>query len=541
MFVPPVSQTLLALCLLPALAMLLTWSFTTARYYRQISSLRKQSVAEPAQIPYAIPWLGHAIAFLLSPPGSYWDRLFAWHSRSTGICTLLIAGTKTHIIYSKTAAQVLLRHHLAVREDFDTKISTNILDMGVEDVERTETGRHDDTALNRKYLMGPDSVVELTARFAANLEKYLLDDDLKAERSQPVALYYGWLRDRMFRATCHSFLGSRLLEGYPLLAEDIWSFDAAVPRFFFRLPWFMMPDAARRRHRMFREFAQWRRDMRRESGGYIADIEDGPDWEPKFGSRFIRARQLGYDSVGLSDRGAAASDAIITFALVSNPYPAAAWMLFNILSPDCPADLLPRVLSAIGTSRYSDGTLDIRRLIANPLLSSIWTEVLRMYIDVLVARNLVSDVVVPLDPDGTRSALLRAGSHLFVPSWISHHDAADWTADNARPAMQFDAERFLTRDPETGQETFKPWSAGGAFVPFGGGAHMCPGRVLAKHKALTTLAVLLTHYSFEVKGFTDAGERLSPSMPTPKATSLPGSGVHPPDGDILVVPTRRKP
>ena len=101
-----------------ALAMVasaIPWALTTLRYHDAMKPTRSTGkdsppLSEPATIPHSIPWLGHALQFLLSPPGQYWQNLFSWHPRSSGICTLLIAGRKTHIVYSRTAAQVLLRH-----------------------------------------------------------------------------------------------------------------------------------------------------------------------------------------------------------------------------------------------------------------------------------------------------------------------------------------------------------------------------------------------------------------------------------------------
>ncbi|KAI7684379.1 hypothetical protein KC353_g21221, partial [Hortaea werneckii] len=95
-----------------AIALLLTGIriYTTWSYYlalRQFTSQPhattgpgvKQSVTPP-QIPYTLPFLGNTRDFLAPYPGQYWTKLFSWHPRSTGICTLLVGGRKTHILFS---------------------------------------------------------------------------------------------------------------------------------------------------------------------------------------------------------------------------------------------------------------------------------------------------------------------------------------------------------------------------------------------------------------------------------------------------------
>lgn len=239
----------------------------------------------------------------------------------------------------------------------------------------------------------------------------------------------------------------------------------------------------------------------------------------------------------------------MTFALASNAIPATGWMLMHILSPHTNPTILPRVLAELQNSLKSDQkTLDVPALMAQPLLQSVWTETLRLYADVLVTRNLPEDLTLPLDEDGKRIVTLKKGDNVFAPSWLGHHDPIAWgsaaTNDdekahhNNSPTSyaDFDPERFLTLDPETGKATFSMGTGGGTngkFFPFGGGKTICPGRVFAKQEAVGALAMVLLEFDFDVLGFVDAQGHRTEAFPG-FAKAFAGSGALAPGGDLRV-------
>lgn len=264
--------------------------------------------------------------------------------------------------------------------------------------------------------------------------------------------------------------------------------------------------------------------------------QEGPAWEPLLGSRLNRARQLNYKHRKLNTHSGAALDLGITFAISSNAIPATGWMLMHILDPNADRTLLPRVMSELRNAQKADGSLDVPILISQPLLQSIWTETLRLYTDVLVTRNLSEDLALPLDEDGKRQALLRKGDNVFAPSWLGHHDAAAWSGKIH--SEEFYAERFLSRDSETGQEMFTMSGTTGKFFPWGGGKTICPGRVFAKQEALGALAMVLLKFDFEVKGFVDADKQPTQMFPG-YAKAFAGSGALAPGGDVSVKVRKR--
>lgn len=524
-----------------ALALILTRLITTWNYYMSLRQFRDsphggQKIVTPPQIPYWIPWLGNSLDFLKPSPGAFWSQLFSYHPRDTGVCTLLMGGKKSHIVFSPTTVQAIFKAKSPKRDQFDLELYEHVFKMTPDQAQAAFDGKHSEEIMNGKYMINFEKVNELTEHFTKSLENVLSRDaEVIIKKGEDIGLY-DWLRDRMFTASCYALFGEKLKEMYPDYCEDFYGFDGEFLKFFFRFPKFLISDAIERRDRIFDRLEKWSAEMHRLSGGTPVDPE-GPAWEPFFGSRLNRARHLDYKARGLNSRSSAALDLGITFGLSSNAIPATGWMLFHILNPKNPG-LLERVLAEIRTSTKEDGNLEIATLVAQPLLQSIWTETLRLYTDVLVTRNLPEDITLPLDESGKHHVLFRAGDNVFAPSFLGHHDSNVWSTDMA-PYDVFNADRFLVRDPKTGEESFSMSRTTGKFFPFGGGKTICPGRIFAKQEALGALAMVLLRFDFECKGFVDVDKKPTENFPgMPKA--FPGSGALSPGGDMKVRLSRRK-
>jgi cytochrome P450 len=164
-----------------------------------------------------------------------------------------------------------------------------------------------------------------------------------------------------------------------------------------------------------------------------------------------------------------------------------------------------------------------------PLLQSLFQEVLRLYTDALVVRELKDDIVLPFD-EGKKSMVFRSGTDIMVPTYLGHHDTKLWMDP---PSETFYAERFLKFNPETGKETFSMTGTNGKLFPFGGGRTMCPGRVFAKQEVFAAVALTLLKFDFKPLGYqTLQGEEVNnfPEL----ANVLGGSGIVPSNGDVKI-------
>jgi cytochrome P450 len=113
----------------------------------------------------------------------------------------------------------------------------------------------------------------------------------------------------------------------------------------------------------------------------------------------------------------------------------------------------------------------------------------------MVARQLKMDVLI----DCHRS---KKGDLVMAPSALDQHKPTSWKENGQPTAEVWYAERFLKYDQQAGKDVFSTvlrtsWTSG-KFFPFGGGTHVCPGRVSAKQEILGALATFLTQ--FDVRG-----------------------------------------
>ena len=552
---PPAVLFIAAPCLLVIGVLTTVHLYTTRKYHRSLSvytstAARSTKGDTPPPIPYTIPFLGHAIAFLAPRPGEFWDRLFRTHPRTTGACSLLLGGNLTYILFSSTAIEALFRVRGPGRDGFNQDVVERAFGVdrregmrfygvgegpdhtGITPVQQQEK-------VNHNYLLEKKSVNELTAEFTRVLRGRLAEEfeDGKEDAQEKEVELYAWLRNMMFKASTTAFMGSRLLEIYPNLPEDFFEFDRYMLTMFFRVPKLLSPTAYKVRERVLGGLIKWQQQMQKECNASIVDPDCDVDWEPLYGSRANRARQRYYASRNLNTRTRAGFDLGFLFGLNSNAIPATGWMLMHILNPEGDKTLLGRIMEELRQAERNDGTLDIPTLIAQPLLQSVYHEVLRLYVDVLVTRELKEDLTLPLSSENPQHLLLRKNSIVLAPSWLGHRDPTLWTGP---PSHHFHADRFLKTDPLTGQRTFTTSGTNGKFFPFGGGKTICPGRVFAKQEVLGSVACVLLAFGIEAVGFVDGEGGSGGGFPGLRK-SYSGSGIMAAEGDVRVrIKVRRR-
>jgi len=141
-------------------------------------------------------------------------------------------------------------------------------------------------------------------------------------------------------------------------------------------------------------------------------------------------------------------------------------------------------------TQRGDG-IDIPTLLSLPLLNSAFYETLRLYVDVLITRELKTNLTLDRH-------LLQKNDLVMAPSYLGHHDQTFWREPGVHVWY---AERFLKHDSSTGKDVFSTSWAAGKFFPFGGGPHICPGRVFAKQEVLAAVATFLLTCELEVVEF----------------------------------------
>ncbi|KAK9328091.1 cytochrome P450 [Lipomyces starkeyi] len=212
----------------------------------------------------------------------------------------------------------------------------------------------------------------------------------------------------------------------------------------------------------------------------------------------------------------------IIFASKSNSVPAAFWLLANIVADAA----LKAEIEGIIASNYDPETddFDWNKLLKNPVIVSCFKETVRLNVNVISGRKVMKDYTIKVASDSEEEAknvTLRAGSLLLMPLNMLH-----WNKESYPDPMKWIGKRFLADNK--GIHNADKWRA--AYAPWGGGAHMCPGRHLALLEAVIQLVYTLAH--FDIEPIED--------LPAPIVGDRYGAGVFKPERGYRVKFTRRK-
>lgn len=202
--------------------------------------------------------------------------------------------------------------------------------------------------------------------------------------------------------------------------------------------------------------------------------------------------------------------------------------------------LLDRVRGTLAASIVADSNsttveaqpfrFDLTDTLSSPLLQSVYAEVLRQRVSLFHNRSpTMGDY--KLGPYTLRNVGL-----VCISTDIAHNSTKAWgptrTDNGTRPLHEFWAERFLAQDALDAEkmidERFSTEGLDGTWIPYGGGALMCPGRHLAKFKMLGSVAVFAAYFDLEIMN----------GMPC-MDESFFGMGSQPP-GESVPVRLRRK-
>ena len=523
-----------------------TWVVTTLNFRRRLSNPQQdgeKADKEPVTMPYAIPWLGSALSFL-NEQGTFYDSILAQVGSTASMCTVRLGPEKSYIALSAAAVEAMFQSTRYISSDrFVRMIIHHGFNMPLEDVNKIlkkypKTSEdtikakpmYSQDPIMQRYLISQDAVNVLTAKFIEVFNTALENDTTIPAKGEATVDLYEWVKGRMFVGSTTSIFGSYILEVYPDIGKDFFAFDSRFLKIVYGTPKFLAGDVYTALKRLLKGTEQWLNKALPKLEGQL-DPTEGPDWEPYLGCRLQRGREKLFAEAGLSMKAKASQQVGLLFGVTSNAIPATGWMLFHILSS--PHDLLPRILSEISTAHNphgaGGGTLDIPTLLSLPLFLSTYTEVLRMYVAVNVTREVHGDFVI----DGH---LLKKGNTIMAPSWLGHRDPKVWNNLHPEhpPVDVFYAERFLRQNEEGGKVVCSTTGLSGKYFPYGGGAHICPGRVFAKQEILAAVATVLLNFDFEFVSWVDHTSKDKKGRFPRIRKGYVGNGVMAADGDMRV-------
>lgn len=179
------------------------------------------------------------------------------------------------------------------------------------------------------------------------------------------------------------------------------------------------------------------------------------------------------------------------------------------------AEIAPHI-DPSSLKRHGHPSIDIGGLCQEPLIQSIYAEVLRVHNGTVIAR-------VPQTSDFSINGwAFTKGDPIMVSSYDTAREPSVWnqgTSEEPHPVDEFWPERFLvdpknpasgpTRrsqaEPSAAPQTiegaapyFSLEGTSGSWVPYGGGSRMCPGRHFAKKELIVAMAMFLTSFDIEL-------------------------------------------
>lgn len=496
----PTFGTLMISLILPILLICtVTYLKTLYRFHvsiRKLSNRRGEPVTfqSPPLIPYAIPGLGSTLSFSNQTVGSFWGYLRKQASRyHQDAFSVVIAGKLTHFIFSPSGVASVFKSRHLTRASLDRQLGVNALGMSTLDSfiafpdNPAENSSVTTERLHSEHLLSSAAVNLLTTKFMETFTTHLdaedgLDDGIQVN-------LYEWLWPRIFRASTTALVGETLLDMYPDFEHDYRTWEDNLLALLFGTPRFFARHAYRARDACVEKLSNWLLAIsHRRATNEKSDTHD-PDWTPEEGARIMRKRHVLYAERRLSVHAQAGWDLVFLAGIVSNATPAAGWLLLHILSPTSAPEFRPRIMEEVQACQRADGSLDVSALTRAPRLNAAFHEVLRLYVDLIVVREVGSSGAVGVHKVGR-------GDQVMAPTWMTHRDPKLFEDPDT-----FNPDRFLTMDEETGEIGYSATGRTGAYFPFGGGHYMCPGRVFAKQEVLGTVAWLLLNFQIDFVEF----------------------------------------
>ncbi|KAF3018238.1 hypothetical protein E8E14_013243 [Neopestalotiopsis sp. 37M] len=333
-----------------------------------------------------------------------------------------------------------------------------------------------------------------------------------------------------------ALFGPDILRTNPSFLDAFWEFDTVFMKLILGLPAWMDPRPFRA-HKRYLSMIDKHLDIVLNDFDWNAATEI--EWEARFGARICRELVKWLRDAGFRREALSGALGALLFAQNSNSIPAAMWIFIELFKDPALLQAVRSEISTAYTPATSHGdhlrTLNMQKLMTLPLLQSVFSEILRLRMNLNMIRNLKK----PLALDGF---LIPEGAMIQIPTVVAHYDEEAW-AKPGHPAASFYAERHIRKTDHSNNDTGPIQSCSGRsydmsrrsshFFPFGGGTPICPGRNFAKAEIFTMVAIVLDRFDIEFVKWT-----MLDGSPSDRSAENDGrysaAGVAPPDRDMTI-------
>ena len=490
------------LAILAATALL--WYLNRAGSIRDFDPLREPPLARPT-----VPVVGHILS-LVTQGTRFHPALFARHQKAP-IMTIPMANKRMYAINSPQLVQAAMRSKALSFEPFIIEFSQNFLGFTAAEFAVVPRLLPDFIRALHGAMLG-EHLHAMNAKALGHLGGILNaigggDGDGALEMDN----LWKWLQTTVTLATSEALYGHRNplavcrepVCAHQGLSDDLWAFDAGMVVLTTNVaPGVLAPRALAARGRLQAALGRF----------YAAGLDTGDDV-----AEMIKARARVLRRHGVSDTDVGRFEIAMLHVAVVNTMPTLFWLLVQVLRSSehvgrARAEVLPLLTITTTTAdsagkRATTATVDISTLdeARAPFLTACYRETLRWSGAAVINRRVMADVSIT---DGRASYLLREGADVNMPAAVTHALDAVWGPD---AATLWSPDRFLSSAEGSGdndnndnkKEAERRRAKKAAFIPFGGGKNLCPGRNFAFAENMGLLAALVV--GFDVAWTDDNG------------------------------------
>ncbi|KAL8783070.1 MAG: hypothetical protein Q9213_004882 [Squamulea squamosa] len=453
---------------------------------------------DPRELPYWIPVLGHARAFL-----SNQDKLLSYgrnyFENTREPFALTLGGEKLYILTSHADVVAAYKNNNAL--DYGPVVSELTQNFGVskESISKifvpTEEFLQNTIAYNPHgktfFRLKSDfyhAQLHPGPKFEATQTKFLdlLDQAMNfdklpgsaslryCERVVSVSLYR-LCHEVFVRAGTEVFFGKQFLDLDPHIIQSFIDFDDNNWMVFYGWPHRAAATTPMQQILAVMEtYLDLAKAERGESAWLIDIFEDAQG------------------HLNLPKRDIAVVLMMLLWVINTNAYRVTFWMLaYTLHSPS----LRTAIRDETALSMRKDGSINISNLMRNsPKLDSVWFEVLRL-------TNASSAVRTVTQPTCIGGKVLQPGHKVMSPFRQLHFNKEVF----GESTDKFDPDRFFRNQKLAKHPCYKP---------FGGGLTKCPGRFVAHRETYIFIALMLHRFESELSAKSQAMPRMEFDTPT---------------------------
>ena len=436
---------------------------------------RRRRPGEPPLVRSFVPFLHSALSFGFDGLGLF-SRCRAVYG---DVFTIQLANQSMHAVCDPRWYSSVLRNKDLDFHEIGKTIQHKLFDQSMKSVE-SELAHRESHVQYVQYLSGP-GLEEVTSASCRALRRWMKEDRAKLDVGQWRSVDLDvFVSEAMVQATLESLFGRNVAVQGPALHRSTRVIDRSFFKLFYAVPYFLCSDAYEARLHLIRSC-----------------MTNG---EPDEAKLVTARRNMCRDHPEVFSRYDEASFmAGLLFASLTNSIPQTFWVLAMLLThPEAMRAVSEELLTALPIRSLDEDESEENRWTRSQLASckvttSAIDETMRLTVSPSPMRVALADTTVTSTTGTTYR--IRKGDTLTLVAALPHADSRVFP-----DADQFQFDRFLSHDPPTLEGQKVPH----AFMPFGGGVSLCPGRHWARNEILAFVAMISQHLHWEL----EEGQRL---------------------------------